>query len=60
MIHPMTSIIWNIKNHMIIISTEAGRMYRPLLIVDIDSITGKRELRIMKILREKSFKCKNQ
>ena len=53
-IYPMTSIIWNIKNKNIIISTEAGRMYRPLMIVDIDSNTNKRELRITKILREKN------
>jgi DNA-directed RNA polymerase II subunit RPB2 len=29
-IHPMTSIVWNIQKSNIIISTEAGRMYRPL------------------------------
>ena len=54
-IYPMTSIVWNIKYRMIIISTEAGRMYRPLLIVDLDEKTGKRELRIAKILREKNI-----
>jgi DNA-directed RNA polymerase beta subunit len=53
-IYPMTSVVWNIKSRMIIISTEAGRMYRPLLIVDYDETTGKRELRIAKILREKN------
>ncbi len=52
-IYPMTSIIWNIKDNTIIISTEAGRMFRPLLIVDIDKNTGKRELRILKMLRER-------
>lgn len=57
-IPPMTSIIWNIKNRCINISTEAGRMYRPLLIVDIDKKTGKRELRITKILREKNITWK--
>lgn len=55
LIYPMTSIIWNIKHRTIIISTEAGRMYRPLLIVDYDKNTGKRELRISKILREKNI-----
>ena len=54
-IHPMTSIIWNIKHRFIGISTEAGRMYRPLLIVDIDEKTGKKELRIEKILRNKNI-----
>jgi len=54
-IFPMTSIIWNIKGRSIIISTEAGRMYRPLLIVDYDKETGKKELRINKILREKNM-----
>lgn len=54
-IHPMTSIIWNIKHRHIAISTEAGRMYRPLYIVDIDPITQKRELRINKILKRKNI-----
>lgn len=52
MIYPMTSVVWNIKARIIVISTEAGRMYRPLLIVDYDPNTGKRELRINRILRE--------
>jgi DNA-directed RNA polymerase beta subunit len=54
-VYPMTSIIWNIKNRMIVISTEAGRMYRPLLIVDYDDKTGKRMLRIHKMLQEKGL-----
>lgn len=54
-IYPMTSIIWNIKHRYIAISTEAGRMYRPLMIVDIDKNTGKRELRINKILEKKKI-----
>ena len=53
-IYPMTSVIWNIKHRIISISTEAGRMYRPLLIVDYDAASGKRELRINRILREKN------
>jgi len=56
-INPITSLVWNIKNNFIIISTEAGRMYRPLLIVDIDN-TGKRELRINKILKERKITWK--
>tara|TARA_B110000858_G_scaffold25755_1_gene26647 strand:- start:6186 stop:10874 length:4689 start_codon:yes stop_codon:yes gene_type:complete len=51
-IYPMTSIIWNIKGSIIQISTEAGRMYRPLLIVDTDKVTGIKELRIIKILKK--------
>ena len=54
-IFPMTSVIWNIKGRSIIISTEAGRMYRPLFIVDYDKVTGKKELRINRILREKNM-----
>lgn len=54
-IYPMTSIVWNIKECSIIISTEAGRMYRPLLIVDYDKNTGKKDLRINKILRDKNM-----
>lgn len=54
-IHPMTSIVWNIKHRFICISTEAGRMYRPLLIVDLNEETGKREIRLEKILREKNL-----
>ena len=57
-IFPMTSIVWNIKYRTITISTEAGRMYRPLLIVDYDKESGKRELRIIKILREKNITWK--
>jgi DNA-directed RNA polymerase beta subunit len=52
-IFPMTSIVWNIKGRIIIISTEAGRMYRPLMIVDRDEETNGRELRIERILRER-------
>lgn len=33
-IYPMTSVVWNIGKNMICFSTEAGRMYRPLFIVD--------------------------
>jgi len=54
-IHPMTSIIWNIQKSFIAISTEAGRMYRPLYIVDIDPVTNKRELRINRILKRKNI-----
>lgn len=54
-IYPMTSIVWNIQKSCIIISTEAGRMYRPLYIVDIDPKTNKRELRIERVLRRKNI-----
>jgi DNA-directed RNA polymerase II subunit RPB2 len=51
-IYPMTSIVWNILKRGIIVSTEAGRMYRPLLIVDYDEKENKCELRLSKVLRE--------
>ena len=51
-IYPMTSIVWCIKDSVIQISTEAGRMFRPLLIVDTDKETGDKELRIIKILKK--------
>jgi DNA-directed RNA polymerase beta subunit len=54
-IHPMTSISWNIQKSNIIISTEAGRMYRPLYIVDYDPILNKRVLRIERILKRKNI-----
>jgi len=54
-IYPMTSIVWNILKRGIIISTEAGRMYRPLLIVDYNDKEQKSELRIVKILKEKNI-----
>ena len=54
-IYPMTSIVWNIRHRYIAISTEAGRMYRPLLIVDYDKSKNKSELRINRILREKNI-----
>ena len=54
-IYPMTSVYWNILKRCICISTDAGRMYRPLLIVDYDDNTNKCELRIKRILREKKL-----
>ena len=54
-IYPMTSIVWNIQKSCIIISTEAGRMYRPLYIVDIDPETNKRVLRIERVLKRKNI-----
>jgi DNA-directed RNA polymerase beta subunit len=54
-IHPMTSIAWNIQKSNIIISTEAGRMYRPLYIVDYDPILKRRVLRIERILKRKNI-----
>jgi DNA-directed RNA polymerase beta subunit len=54
-IYPMTGVVWNIKNRILSFSTEAGRMYRPLYIVDrtIDE-NGKfkYDLRINNILRK--------
>jgi len=35
-ISPMTSVVWNVEQNAIITSTEAGRMCRPLLMVDKD------------------------
>ena len=55
-IYPMTSIVWNIQQHYISISTEAGRMYRPLLIVDYDIKNNKSVLRIAKYLQENNIK----
>ena len=57
-IYPMTSVYWNILKRCICISTEAGRMYRPLLIVDFDEKTNKCELRLNRILREKKLSWK--
>ena len=34
----MTAIVWDVKRNIITISTEAGRMCRPLHIVDSNSI----------------------
>ena len=58
-IYPMTSVVWNIMKKAIIISTEAGRMYRPLLIVDYNEETHNSELRIIRILKEKGMKWKD-
>ena len=57
-IYPMTSVYWNILKRCICISTDAGRMYRPLLIVDFDETTNKCELRLNRILREKKLTWK--
>jgi len=55
----MTSVVWNIQKSNIIISTEAGRMYRPLYIVDYDAQLKKSVLRIDKILKRKNMKWEN-
>ena len=57
-IYPMTSIVWNIQKSCIIISTEAGRMYRPLYIVDIEPGTNNRVLRIERVLKRKNISWK--
>jgi len=57
-VSPMTSIVWNIQKSCIIISTEAGRMYIPQYIVDIDPETNKRVLRIERILKRKNISWK--
>ena len=46
-IPPMTSIVWDIRYSTISISTEAGRMTRPLYIVNNDS-----HLEILKFIKE--------
>lgn len=45
-ISPMTSIVWDVPQNIIVINTEAGRMCRPLFVVE-----GK-ELRLQKLMRE--------
>jgi DNA-directed RNA polymerase II subunit RPB2 len=57
-ISPTTSIVWNIQKSSIIVSTEAGRMYVPQYIVDIDPKTNKRVLRIERILKRKNISWK--
>ena len=54
-IYPMTSVTWTIKHMTISVSTEAGRMFRPLYIVDYDEKTNTRELRLERILRERNM-----
>jgi DNA-directed RNA polymerase II subunit RPB2 len=54
-ISPTTSIVWNIQKSCIIVSTEAGRMYVPQYIVDVDPETNKRVLRIERILKRKNI-----
>jgi DNA-directed RNA polymerase II subunit RPB2 len=50
-IPPTTCIAWDIRNGSIIINTEAGRMCRPLYIVDTMS-DGTKKLRIEKLIEE--------
>ena len=45
-ISPMTSIVWDVPQNLISINTEAGRMCRPLYIVE------NKELRLKKLVRE--------
>ena len=51
-IPPTTSIAWNVPQHILSISTEAGRLVRPLLVVEVGP-DGTRELRLLKRLRER-------
>lgn len=45
----MTAIVWDVQWNMISLSTEAGRMYRPLYIVD------NQNLRIEKLIKDKNL-----
>ena len=45
--HPVTSVAWDVANRFILISTEGGRMYRPLFIVDNNT-----ELRLEKFIQK--------
>lgn len=47
-----TSVVWDVPNNLINISTEAGRMCRPLHIVN----EGSNKVRVMDILEEKNKK----
>uniref|UniRef100_A0A6C0CRZ6 DNA-directed RNA polymerase n=1 Tax=viral metagenome TaxID=1070528 RepID=A0A6C0CRZ6_9ZZZZ len=55
-IPPTTGICWDVPQNLIMISTEAGRMCRPLYIVDTEE-EGK-DIRIHKWLRENPEKTK--
>jgi DNA-directed RNA polymerase beta subunit len=48
-ISPFTAVYWNVPENTIVLNTEAGRMCRPMLIVDDDG-----ELRLAKILKDKT------
>lgn len=50
-IAPTTSVVWDVCHNMIRISTEAGRMCRPLHIVDTDT----RELRLTRLMQAKGM-----
>ncbi len=50
-IPPTTGVIWNVKHNIIMLTTEAGRMCRPLFIVDND-----KDIRIQTMLKEKNMK----
>lgn len=53
-IPPTTAVIWDVKMGCIYVNTEAGRMCRPLHIVDKDD-TCKLQLRLSKMLAEKGM-----
>ena len=59
-IYPMTSIVWDIKQSSLNISTEAGRMYRPLLIVDnnqlrVERLASEKNMTISEYIKDMSF-----
>lgn len=49
-IPPTTSITWDVQNNMIMVSTEAGRMCRPLYIVD--KMVEGRKMRVYRLMEE--------
>jgi|APGre2960657444_1045066.scaffolds.fasta_scaffold00735_4 DNA-directed RNA polymerase beta subunit len=51
-ISPLTSVIWDVPDSMIVLNTEAGRMCRPLLIVDEGN-----KLRLEKVIKESGGKA---
>jgi DNA-directed RNA polymerase beta subunit len=59
-IPPTTSIIWNVQKGIITMSTEAGRMLRPLYIVDGIMSNNKvfPQIRLFNMLREKNITWK--
>lgn len=54
-IPPTTAVIWDVKMGCIQVNTEAGRMCRPLHVIEKVDATGKLQLRLHKLLSDKQM-----
>ena len=54
-IPPTTAVVWDIKMGYISVNTEAGRMCRPLHIVETSGEDGRPQVKLLNVLKEKGM-----